>query len=38
MRNLKAWVNRNPHRWAIFDVLTAVAVGLALGALAGAGF
>lgn len=37
-RELKAWVRRNPRRWVIFDVLAALAVGLALGALAGAGF
>lgn len=38
MRNLKAWFNRNPHRWVIFDILTALVVGLGIGALAGAGF
>ena len=38
MRKLKSWVNRNPRRWVIFDILAALVVGLGLGALAGAGF
>lgn len=38
MRNLKAWANRNPRRWVIYDVLTAVVVSITIGALAGAGF
>lgn len=38
MRKLKSWANRNPRRWVLFDVLTAVVIGIGIGALAGAGF